>query len=337
MNDTEDFGAYLRHERELRGVALEDIADATKIHLRYLEALESNLYDELPGEVFVKGYIRSYAKSIGSNVEEMINTYDDSVGRDRLKTIDVNKGGGKDGAFIKPVWSFIIIGLILAGLAYGGMFVTEKISQNETGKFPQAEIQPQQPEVKPIKTTDSPASGVEKQKILPPITAPSELQNPASEGEISEGFTEIFDHPNKPEGVAVGTDKSPLEQVPEAEEVKKLSTSTEKGVIIQSVVEKSGSEGAAEGGFSLAEPPALKLRVFAKGNSWYNLAVDNYREEDFILSEGTEKIFSGNEMFRITIGSRGSTDLFLNNQPLDLPEGSGEVIRDFIINSSLLE
>ena len=142
---------------------------------------------------------------------------------------------------------------------------------------------------------------------------------------------------DRDEDVADGAKNGSVEPAPEAEQVKKLPTLIEKRVIIQSVVEKSGSDGGAEGEVLPAGPPALKLKIFAKGNSWYNLAVDNYREEDLILSEGTEKIFSGNEMFRITIGSRGSTDLFLNNQPLDLPEGSGEVIRDFIINSSSIE
>jgi cytoskeleton protein RodZ len=56
----ENFGSYLKHERELRGVSLEEISGATKIHIRFLQALEDNQFDELPGEVFIKGYIRSY-------------------------------------------------------------------------------------------------------------------------------------------------------------------------------------------------------------------------------------------------------------------------------------
>ena len=41
--------------------------------------LEENSFDELPGEVFIKGYIRSYANIIGSDVEELLNIYKESV------------------------------------------------------------------------------------------------------------------------------------------------------------------------------------------------------------------------------------------------------------------
>ena len=66
----EDFGSYLKSERELRGVPLEEISTATKIHIRFLQALENNQFDELPGEVFTKGYIRSFAKVIGFDENE---------------------------------------------------------------------------------------------------------------------------------------------------------------------------------------------------------------------------------------------------------------------------
>ena len=75
----DNFGSYLKHERELRGVQLEEISGATKIHIRFLKALEENSFDELPGEVFIKGYIRSYANIIGSDVEELLNIYKESV------------------------------------------------------------------------------------------------------------------------------------------------------------------------------------------------------------------------------------------------------------------
>ena len=75
----ENFGSYLKHERELRGVSLEEISGVTNIPLRFLKALEENSFDELPGEVFIKGYIRSYANIIGSDFEEMLNIYKEFV------------------------------------------------------------------------------------------------------------------------------------------------------------------------------------------------------------------------------------------------------------------
>ena len=58
------FGHKLKTERESRGVSLDEIAAATKIGKRYLEALEDDDFDSLPGDVFTRGYVRAYAEHI---------------------------------------------------------------------------------------------------------------------------------------------------------------------------------------------------------------------------------------------------------------------------------
>ena len=75
----EDFGSYLKSERELRGVPLEEISTTTKIPIRFLQAMEENQFDDLPGEVFVKGYVRSFAQVIGCDENEMLNVYDEII------------------------------------------------------------------------------------------------------------------------------------------------------------------------------------------------------------------------------------------------------------------
>ena len=75
----EDFGAYLKSERELRGVTIDEVASKTKIHTRYLYALENNQFDKLPGEVFINGFIRSIAKVIGANENELLSAYSDII------------------------------------------------------------------------------------------------------------------------------------------------------------------------------------------------------------------------------------------------------------------
>ena len=73
----EDFGTYLKSERELRGVTLDELNSKTKIPVRYLEALEKNQFDELPEEVFIRGYIRSVSNVIGAQEDEVLSTYMD--------------------------------------------------------------------------------------------------------------------------------------------------------------------------------------------------------------------------------------------------------------------
>jgi cytoskeleton protein RodZ len=69
------FGETLKRERELRKISLREVSEATKIGLRYLEALEANRFDQLPGGLFNKGFIRAYSKFIGLDGEAMVNAY----------------------------------------------------------------------------------------------------------------------------------------------------------------------------------------------------------------------------------------------------------------------
>lgn len=62
---SDDFGATLRDARERRGVSLRQIASDTKISVAVLEALERNDISRLPGGIFGRSFIRSYATAVG--------------------------------------------------------------------------------------------------------------------------------------------------------------------------------------------------------------------------------------------------------------------------------
>lgn len=66
------FGETLRRERELRGVSLREIADATKISVRFLQALEQDRLDVLPGGVFRRAFVKQYAKHLGLDAERLV-------------------------------------------------------------------------------------------------------------------------------------------------------------------------------------------------------------------------------------------------------------------------
>lgn len=69
------FGTWLRRQRELREISLREIADVTKISIRYLEALEQDRFDVLPAPVFARGFLREYARFVGLDPDEVVNTY----------------------------------------------------------------------------------------------------------------------------------------------------------------------------------------------------------------------------------------------------------------------
>ena len=73
--DVISFGTWLRRQRELREISLREIADVTKISIRYLEALEQDRFDVLPAPVFAHGFLREYARYVGLDADEVVNSY----------------------------------------------------------------------------------------------------------------------------------------------------------------------------------------------------------------------------------------------------------------------
>ena len=68
-------GAYLRDLRRQRGVSLEEIARATRVAHRYLDALESENFAVLPAPVFTRGFIRAYCQALGVSPDEALARY----------------------------------------------------------------------------------------------------------------------------------------------------------------------------------------------------------------------------------------------------------------------
>ncbi len=69
------FGEKLRQQRERRGISLDTISTTTKISTRMLRAIEDEHFDQLPGGVFNKGFIRAYARQVGLDEEEVVTDY----------------------------------------------------------------------------------------------------------------------------------------------------------------------------------------------------------------------------------------------------------------------
>jgi len=69
------FGENLQRQREMRGVSLREIADGTKISLRFLQALEEDRLDVLPGGLFPKAFVRQYALFLGLDADKTAADY----------------------------------------------------------------------------------------------------------------------------------------------------------------------------------------------------------------------------------------------------------------------
>jgi len=69
-------GSYLRQGREARSLSLEEVAKITRIPRKTLVSLEADCFDELPADVFVRGYIKAYASTVDVSPEDLVARFD---------------------------------------------------------------------------------------------------------------------------------------------------------------------------------------------------------------------------------------------------------------------
>src|SRR5258708_1496121 len=126
------FGENLRREREMRGVSLAEISQATKIGARMLDAIETERFERLPGGVFNAAFVRQYARYMGLDEDRVVAEFTAAWGnRDQTAALQ------KDAAYSalrqmvaaeeaarqdrRPLPLLIAVGLLLAGaLGVGG-------------------------------------------------------------------------------------------------------------------------------------------------------------------------------------------------------------------------
>lgn len=123
----ETLGEKLRQAREERGVSISEVAEQTRISPLYLDSIEKNDFKTLPGGIFNKGFIKSYAKFIGYDEHQALAEYQKAVAaaeesadpdlkvyRPEVLTDD------RSGASMAPtiIFAVIILGLVSAGILF---------------------------------------------------------------------------------------------------------------------------------------------------------------------------------------------------------------------------
>lgn len=72
VGEMELIGARLNQARLMANLALQDIADRTKISLRFLSAIENDDFSALPGSVYIFGFTKAFARAVGLDEESMV-------------------------------------------------------------------------------------------------------------------------------------------------------------------------------------------------------------------------------------------------------------------------
>lgn len=131
QNKAESFGEYLARERRLRNISLEEISQRTRISMKMLRALEEGRWEDLPAEVYVKGFLRSYARYVGLDENEVILRYESyrpAKAKDSPREL-VFQGR----PLTRRLWILGILGLLGIGLAF--LWFLHKRSTQGTGSI----------------------------------------------------------------------------------------------------------------------------------------------------------------------------------------------------------
>src|ERR1700688_612145 len=121
---TGTFGDHLKREREMRGVSLDEISAATRIATRFLTAIENEQWDQLPGGVFNRGFVRAVARYLGLDEENIVAEYTLAVG-DR-PSVPVWTGSPPAVTPDHPWLAWIIATLLICALLAGGWYGTQR-------------------------------------------------------------------------------------------------------------------------------------------------------------------------------------------------------------------
>jgi cytoskeleton protein RodZ len=106
-----NFGERLKRERELREVTPNEVVVATRISLRFLEALENEDWDKLPGGIFNRGFVRAIARYLGLDEENLLAEYDLARGDQSAESVSTPQNR------IPQPSKWLAVGLVLAALA----------------------------------------------------------------------------------------------------------------------------------------------------------------------------------------------------------------------------
>jgi cytoskeletal protein RodZ len=171
-----NFGERLKRERELREVTLEEITQATRIGPRFLEALENEEWDKLPGGVFNRGFVRSIAHYLGLGEEAFLAEYDLAHGAHAEQQAQKHAQKIEGRIPPTPLWipMAMVAGIILltAAIIFGGIYGWRKFVKRSPSK--------------PAASLAAPSTGATLRAITPStLTSPSSAIEPPLDLSVS--------------------------------------------------------------------------------------------------------------------------------------------------------
>lgn len=164
----ETLGQLLRRAREERNLTLRELSDQTRITRRHLEAIEADEYKQLPGGIFNRSFIKTYARAVNFDEAEALRLYQAVAGEaaDEIPTRQHSRIYTDDAPTRSPLVtagiSLIVLSIISLAV-YAGLHYYRRTSANdsqraEAGAAPAAPAQSGQPAQQQPRPADTPAT-----------------------------------------------------------------------------------------------------------------------------------------------------------------------------------
>lgn len=128
------FGERLKRERELREVSQNELTKATRIGAHYLEALENEQWEKLPGGVFNRGFVRAIARYLGLNEETLLGEYDLAHGEAAPPPPVPFESRIPRAPLWVPIVGLLVLLAVLAGLLVGGIYGWRRYAAHRAAK-----------------------------------------------------------------------------------------------------------------------------------------------------------------------------------------------------------
>ncbi|NWG88105.1 MAG: helix-turn-helix domain-containing protein [Hydrogenophilaceae bacterium] len=346
----EGIGPRLAAAREAKGMATAEVAAKLRLGVRQIEALEADAYEQLPGEVFVRGFIRNYARLLDLDPDALLPTQEVVVS-EQLTVPSTNlrfQPSPIQRWLLLPVGSailfFALVALLYAWLSSGEQGAVEQPAQ-EMVPGPQASqiVAPQpvildQSQTAPAAANpeataeaDVPATGVTGTS---PTSAPQpNMPVPANKPSVIDAAKPVLPplpvapvktptEAAKPQpAVAV---KSPLATAPAAKPAAPAAIPASKPVQAAPEPAKPTVPAATA---PAAKPVASRSLVFQPAeDSWVQVVDAKGQRFSKLLRAGSTETLEGTPPFRLVVGNAATMKLSHNGKPVDLKPFIGEKV-----------
>ena len=312
------FGERLQREREMRGITLEQMSEATKITSRCLRALEEEEFDKLPGGIFNKGFVRAYAHHVGIDEDQAVADFIAASGGEKDQPLPdppepraVVLGQQRaEGELNWRAFALLAVLLATAGTAIWklGPSAVHKLYGALTARSDRA---PVSASVGPQSAPDTafPASPSVAQKAP---AAPTPAPDPVPQGAPAvPPPTSSLSAQSAPE-VAV-----PAPSPPPVAEKKSRAKAKAKAVEVAAVRRQAASPAPA----SAAAPSQTASRSFvvqvrATEDAWVQIVADGKLFSEGVLVPPAEKRVRAAKAVIIKTGNAAGVEVSFNGQPL---------------------